>query len=48
MRILDIVEVGSGSAIDFEMGQMASISGRGIYQGSSNGMEVEPERGTVR
>jgi hypothetical protein len=38
-NLLDVVDVGSGSVVDFEMVQETTASGRGNYEGSSNGME---------
>jgi hypothetical protein len=38
-HLLDMVDVGSGRVVDFEMVQKTTASGRGNHQGSSNGME---------
>jgi hypothetical protein len=38
-HLIDIVDVGSGRLIDFEMVQKTTASGRDNYEGSSNGME---------
>jgi hypothetical protein len=35
-HLLDMVDVGSGRVIDFEMVQKTTASGRGNYEGSSN------------
>jgi hypothetical protein len=40
-HVLDMVDFGSGRVVDVEMVQKTIASGRGHYQGSSNGMEVE-------
>jgi hypothetical protein len=40
-HILDVVDVRSRSVVDFESVQKATASGRGQYEGSNNGMEVE-------
>jgi hypothetical protein len=34
-----MVDVGSGRVVNFEMVQKTTASGRGNYEGSSNGME---------
>jgi hypothetical protein len=38
-HLLDMVDVGGGRVVDFEMIQKTTASGCGNYQGSSNGME---------
>jgi hypothetical protein len=47
-HILDIVEVGNGRVVDFEIVQKDAPSGRGSYQGSGNVMEVEAMRRMVK
>jgi hypothetical protein len=47
-HILDMVEVGSGQVVDFEIARKELASGHGNYQGSSNGMEVEAMRRMVK
>jgi hypothetical protein len=44
VHILDTVDLESGRVLGFEIVQRTSASGRGNYQGSSNGMEVEAMR----
>jgi hypothetical protein len=39
MHIIDMVDDGSGRVVGFEIVQKANESGRGSYEGSSNGME---------
>jgi hypothetical protein len=41
VHLLDMVDVGSGRVVDLEMVQKATGSGRGNYEGSSNGMECK-------
>jgi hypothetical protein len=47
-HLLDMIDVGSGRIVDFEMVQKTTASGRGNYEGSSNGMEVEALRRMVK
>jgi hypothetical protein len=47
-HLLDMVDVGGGRVVDFEMIQKTTASGRGNYQGSSNGMEVEALKRMVK
>jgi hypothetical protein len=43
-----MVIFGNGRVVDFEMVQKTTAPGRGNYQGSSNGMEVEAQRRMVK
>jgi hypothetical protein len=43
-----MVEVGSERVVDFEIVQKPNVSGRGNYQGRTNGMEVEAMRRMVK
>jgi hypothetical protein len=43
-----MVDVETRRVIDFEIVQMANAPGRGNLQGSSNGMEVDATRQTVK
>jgi hypothetical protein len=47
-HIPDIVDVESRSVVDFEIVQRTNASGRGNYEGSSNGMEVEAKKRMVK
>jgi hypothetical protein len=40
-HLLDMVDVGSGRVVNFEMVQKTTASGPGNYGGSSNGMECD-------
>jgi hypothetical protein len=43
-HILDMVDIESGSVVDFEIIQRVDASGRGNYEGSSHGMEWKWKR----
>jgi hypothetical protein len=47
-HILDMLDVGSGRVVDFKIVQKTTASGRGNYQGSSNGMEGEAQTWMVK
>jgi hypothetical protein len=48
MKCIDMVDAGSGKAVDLGMVQQTTASGRDNCLGSSNGMKVEAQRRTVK
>jgi hypothetical protein len=47
-HVLDMIAVGSGRVVDFEIFQKTTASGHGNYHGSSHGMEVEALKWMVK